>query len=122
MVLLFAALDARVRRWQLPTYNGTKSYQNLLVEVYGMVTATGGSTYRINVDSQLQLDPFDFVDSGYYSCSSGYTNLRNGGGGYWQLNAYTEPYSRDLLFYSTYLNPQYVNEKGYGMALRCLVR
>ena len=124
MVLPSAALSASLC-WQLPTYDGTKSYQNLLVGVYGMVSY-GLINYGKydKADSQIQSTPLDLIRSGTYSYTSGYINNRSDEGHYWQPIVYSEFNVRYLSFYVTLLYPQDGGwyHKGYGMPLRCLVR
>ena len=118
---LFAALIARVPR-QLPTYDGTKSYQNLLVGVYGGQESKG-NLFTTNSDSIIHFQPIAFIRGGNYNCSSGsINNLLSSFGTYWESRAYLT----DLAWYFnlnfTTLDSQAGSPKGNGYSLRCLVR
>ena len=103
--------------WQLPTYDGTKSYQNLLVGVYGGVN--DGS----NRDSIIQQKPINLIHNGFYDYDSGGIGGRNNVGYYWRPSSVSADNARSLYFHSTYLSPLgYGNDKGLGFSLRCLVR
>ena len=104
---------------QLPTYDGTKSYQNLLVEVYG---GTDGYLLDSNLDVIIQNNPISFIRSGRYYYGSGSIVDRSNESFYWGLIPVSDTYARYLYFYSTYLNPQSSNYKGNGFSFRCLVR
>ena len=120
MATLFAALSASPLLflcWQLPTYDGTKSYQNLLVEVYGMVTSN-----RANYDTEIQQNPLNFIRSGNYGYSSGDVSNRSIRGIYWLPRIESANSARFLYFYSTHLYAADNYDKGSGYSLRCLVR
>ena len=88
-----------------------------------MQTATGGSTYRINTDSQLQLSPFNFIRSGYYYYSDGNIITRNDNGYYLGSNPdAVTTHTKSLVFSAASLSPQNANYRSNGMTLRCLVR
>ena len=120
LVWLFAALSASLC-WQLPTYDSTKSYQNLLVEVYGGQESNGTIGRTINSDSVIQFSSISFIRSGYYSYSSGGISVRDSNGYLWELEAVLTIAARILYFNSTYLYPQNTTYKGSGFPLRCLV-
>ena len=106
----------RQGHWQLPTYDGTKSYQNLLVEVYGISESYSAVGVKINSDSSIQFPPFNFIRSGFYIYSSGQTNFA------WRGSFWYSTISVDLLFNSDTLRTQDSSAKGFGLTLRCLVR
>ena len=106
---------------QLPTYDGTKSYQNLLVGVYGTQTSTSTVT-TINSDSILQLSPTSFIRNGRYNHDSGRALYFNERGNYWQSESYSITHARDIVFFATTLNPRDGTYMGVGLSLRCLVR
>ena len=106
---------------QLPTYDGTKSYQNLLVGVYGGVDSNG-ELLESHLDAVIHNKPLNSVRGGYYERSNGGINVRNGRGYYWRLDSSSDNSAGHLLAYSTYFNSQNAHFKGHGMALRCLVR
>ena len=114
LVFPFAALDARVSR-QLPTYNGTKSYQNLLVEVYGIDMGSGKKDYY------LQIKPTNLIRGGLYNYGSGGITNDKYSGFYWESRSYTIIYAWSLYFSYGGLNSQNGNNKGMGFSLRCLV-
>ena len=104
---------------QLPTYSGTKNYQNLLVEVYG--GTTGSDWPSTKLDAIIQNDPINLIRSGLYG--SGSISYRNTDGDYWQSKVTNTSYVMRLFFYSTGLGPQDESgAKGRGFPLRCLVR
>ena len=104
---------------QLPTYDGTKSYQNLLVGVYG---GTYGNLADSHIDTMVYNKPVNFDRGGHYYRGSGYIISRNGSGFYWQTQATTNTYGRYLNFSLSVLTPHPVSDKGYGFSIRCLVR
>ena len=107
---------------QLPTYDGTKSYQNLLVGVYGMEST--GTTVKLRYDTELQQNPLDFIRSGSYSYISGNINARDSSGYYWESRAGSITNTWRMRFDSIYFGAQYLNygDKGNGLSVRCLVR
>ena len=107
--------------WQLPTHNGTKSYQNLLVGVYGG-QESNTTLETINSDSITQLLPFSFAHSGRYSYSTGVLSSRGSYGYYQKAAAHSAVSISSTNFTSTSLNPQDTASKGTGTSLRCLVR
>ena len=119
------ALRCLVRwaHWQLPTYDGTKSYQNLLVEVYGGTWNSDWLNWpNANMDAILHNPAINLVRSGYYKYDPGVILHRSSDGDYWQSRVYSETNARGLDFISTRLLPQYSGLKGDGFTLRCLVR
>ena len=100
---------------QLPTYDGTKSYQNLLVEVYG------GKDIGDNRDTIIQNMPANFIRSGNYS-SSGTIVRRNSSGRYWYDQVYTNKTAFGLSFGDTNLDPRVADNRDNGYTVRCLVR
>ena len=108
---------------QLPTYNGTKSYQNLLVGVYGIQVGGSWSAPLHNPDSVMHQSPLNFSRSGYYSCNSGSTNSGRSDGYYHSSRTGSATTMQYLNFNSTYLLPlNNYYERGAGITLRCLVR
>ena len=99
---------------QLPTYDGTKSYQNLLVGVYG------GIDIGNNRDAILRRKPSNFVNAGDYHYN-GYLGGR-GGNNYWLSVTRSSIVAANLYFTSNYFNPQEGYQKGSGFSLRCLGR
>ena len=119
MAWRFAALFARKIRpaRQLPTYDGTKSYQNLLVGVYEMTTSN-----RINYDTEVQRIPLDFIRGGYYWHVNGRISDKTDLGRYWGVVSNSSTSAQSFGFGSVLLDPQHTNGKGVGLFLRCLVR
>ena len=105
---------------QLPTYDGTKSYQNLLVEVYGG-QASGGNNLTINSDSIIQFSPLGFIRGGNYYYASGRISNRNSFGDYWQFGGSDIENAQFSDFGASYLSAQASANKGYGFPIRCLV-
>ena len=103
--------------WQLPTYSGDKSFNNLFVNgdlSYGM--SNSGSTR----DFGLLSAPLSYVRSGYYNWDSTGLGYRGSYGYYWSLRSYSTTYSYSLVFYSSGLGPQNYNSRGHGFAVRCV--
>ncbi|MBQ6570732.1 hypothetical protein IJI02_00065 [Candidatus Saccharibacteria bacterium] len=110
------------RGWQLPTYDTTdpKSYYNLIIRVYG-------GTYRANIsgslaDSILLSQPLSFLRSGNYYWQTASRNDRGSNGFYWESRILSVSNANSLNFYSSYLNPQSSNTRGYGFSVRCVSR
>ena len=99
------------------SHSGTKSYQNLLVDVYGGERTSGASSESFNLDS-----PFNFTRTGYYNITAGDLTSESLAGSFWENEIYYENHARLLRFYRNELIPQYANGKGYGFSLRYLVR
>ena len=118
MAILFAALSASLC-WQLPTYSGTKSYQNLLVEVYG---GTEVYNFKGNFDSLAQLTPMNFARSGVYNGSAGSTSHTTSAGRYVQARVNSKGDFMTLTFFDNYMQLGFPYNKGYGFSLRCLGR
>ena len=103
--------------WQLPTYSGDKSFNNLFVNgdlSYGM--SNSGSTR----DYGLLSAPLSYVRSGYYYWNSTGLNNRGSLGYYWSLRSSNTTYSDYLSFNSSYLGPQNSSNRGNGFAVRCV--
>ena len=78
---------------------------------------------RSNYDTEVQIDPLNFIRSGGYRYDSGSINGRSNDGNYWESTPSSTIFAGNLNFYFTTLNPQkYTTAKGYGFALRCLDR
>ena len=113
------------RGWQLPTYDTTdpKSYYNLIVRVYG-----GNNRPYANrldgtlADSILLSQPLSFLRSGYYHWQTASRNYRGSDGRYWESRIASVTLANYLYFYSSSLNPQYGNFRGYGFSVRCVSR
>ena len=107
---------------QLPAYDGTKSYQNLLVEVYGMQIGGAWATPLLNADSSVQLNPVNLTSNGSYSSSSGSISGYNSEGYYSQSRVYSDINIIVSRFTHVFLLPQNALAKGNGFTVRCLVR
>ena len=110
--------------WQLPTYSGTKSYQNLLGEVYG-ITSENRDWQIWNgsyMGTTLQGIPISFILNGIYSHDTGSINNLNSYGYYSESNSSSTIYSYMLRFYSTGINTLGISPRGTGQSLRCLIR
>ena len=104
---------------QLPTYDGTKSYQNLLVGVYGIAWNSNWKEWNeTHMDAPPQQKPISFIRSGWYS--SGNIGRLSTDGYYWHLRANSDITVSISWFVSAALYPQGTNGKGYGHSLRCL--
>ena len=108
--------------WQLPTYDGTKSYQNLLVEVYGIISYASIGYYS-KADSQVQSTPLNIVRNGNYRHNYGDIAARSSNGYYWYPEVLSSTSGRDILISETAtVIIARGNSKGDGISLRCLVR
>ena len=111
--------EQKPTHWQLPTYDGTKSYQNLLVGVYGVTWNSDWLNWnKSNIDVALQRNPINIIRSGRYSSSL--IQFGTLGGYYWQSIAAANNAAGNLAFYEYYLFPEMAYSKDYGMTLRCL--
>ena len=107
--------------WQLPTYDGTKSYQNLLIGVYGETWNSNWQNWDdSHKDTVLQQEPTNLIRGGRYY--SGNIATRNNEGYFWTYQSILAADSGSLRFHSTALYPSNANAKGHGFSLRCLVR
>ena len=96
----------------------TKSFTNLINTSYSMKNCT--SNCESNQDSGILSNPLSFLRSGYFHWSDADLYSRGGGGFYWSLRSANTTYSSSLLFYDTYLYPQYSYARGNGFAVRCV--
>ena len=71
-------------------------------------------------DFGLLSAPLSYVRSGDYRYYSTELFVRGSFGYYWSLRSSNTTYSNSLGFYSSYLNPQNYNNRGYGFAVRCV--
>ena len=113
------------RGWILATYDGNKSYYNLISSVY---RSTNGKSYIANdggtknADTSLLYSPLSFLRSGYYYWESASRDNRSSLGGYWESRSYSSITARLLYFLSTHLYPQDYDVRGYGFSVRCDAR
>ena len=104
-------MEGRKKSWQLAGYDGKGSYKYLM-DTYNMT----------DNDAGIQSAPLSFLRGGDFGWSSGNLYNRCSDGYYWESRVYSSSHGYSLYFYSTSLNPQYYNTKGYGRSLRCIVR
>lgn len=69
-------------------------------------------------DAENFMNKYNFSKNGYYNYVNGDIRLQGSGGYYWESNAYSTTYARNLYFNSTYLFPQYYNYKGSGFSVK----
>ena len=81
-----------------------------------------GNDYFRNADTAVLSFPLSFIRSGYYYWNNGGLHLRTYRGYFWSSYASSVTSSRFLFFYGGVLYPQYVGNKGYGFAVRCVAR
>ena len=79
-----------------------------------------GDTTEDNRDSGILSNPLSFLRSGIFYWSSADPYDRGGSGYYWSLRSATTTHSCNLNFGSTGLNPQNLNDRGNGYAVRCV--
>ena len=65
---------------------------------------------------------FYFLRTGYYSLSDGYINARVTIGHWWSDAVRTNSQAHNLTTYTEYVIPEYTDPRGYGFAVRCVVR
>ena len=99
----------------LLSYSGIKSYQNLLVDVYGGTSTWGARNVFV------QMTPLSFAMSGHYYWLYGGIDYQAMRSLFWTqaYASYTDAYYRYVT--DTYFST-YSIAKAEGMSLRCLVR
>ena len=100
-------------------YSGTKSYQNLLVDVYGGTGFYDGLRYTPNVSTIAQNGAMRFTYPGIYYGSDPHNQTYNGY--FWTNYGEGNSSARYLDLSSTVLLPYNIRSKGEGYAIRCLV-
>ena len=105
--------------WRLPGSSGEDSYSELFQKY---TSHSAWDTIPANADTAVQINPLNFLRSGYYNYDSGSLNYRTSRGYYWSGHYYSITNSHLLDFYSTRLYPQVGYDRGYGYSLRCLAR
>ena len=65
---------------------------------------------------------FNFLRTGLYGPSYGFINVRVAAGYWWSTTAGSDVYGHYLATSPTYVNPQGNYYRGYGVAVRCVVR
>ena len=105
--------------WMLPTYDGNKSYYNLITNVYGGINRNPALS-NSQADGYILQQPLSFLRSGNYSWESASRNSRGSYGHYWESRFYSSTSSYYLSFSSTDLYPQNDNYRGRGISVRCL--
>ena len=89
--------------WRLPTYSGTYSYQTLY------------NSY--NSATKWEQYPATFLRVGYFdSGSQGDASY----GDYWSASVYNANYAYSMYYYTSFVNPQYGNDKYLGFSVRCV--
>ena len=104
--------------WMLPTYDGNKSYYNLIINVYGGIEIANISNSQ--ADEYILNNPLSFFRSGHYRWESASRSYRGSRGNYWESHIASNTYSNYLGFTSTNLAPQRGNNRGYGFSVRCV--
>ena len=99
--------------WRLPSKEGNKSYQNLLINSYNTPT---------NSDAALLAMPLSFVRAGYYYSGDGSFYNQGGNGVLWSSTVYSSGFTYLLRFRDSNVYPQYNYGRGYGGSVRCVVR
>ena len=97
-------------------YSDTKSYQNLLVDVYGGENSYFAST---SFSSSVLRSPIQLGYGNIYRFYDGNFNYSNGS--YWLSVVANNTRAHFLYFYSGYLRAINAYDKGAGMPIRCLV-
>ena len=73
------------------------------------------------MNAEIHLSPTSAIRGGYYSYNLGKTTDADYGM-FLTAHAYSSIYMYSSGFFSTYLSPQYLTDKGLGYSLRCLGR
>jgi len=66
--------------------------------------------------------PLNFLRTGYYNRSDGNVNVRVTRGFWWSTTAGSNAYGLNLATNPTVVDPQNNYYRGYGFAVRCVVR
>ena len=104
------------RGWRLPPNDGANSYQNLLFTSYGLKNDRASST-------KMQGSPLDFNFAGFYRCVDEQTYYMDDIGHYWSSTVGPIGSVYILHLYSSgRVNPQAVEDKAYGLSVRCVAR
>ena len=102
--------------WQLPSYSGTKSYQNLLVDVYGGVENVPNGSIAAIIPINFTLSGAYYYDSGNHKLSEVDSTMWTRSRDYIKSGQPYEFGSTDKSFGKTH-----DGSWGFGFALRCLV-
>ena len=101
--------------WQLPQNAGTKSYENLLFDTYGLGSNSASFT-------TMQNAPFSFPLSGNYGYYNGSLVNQGSGGRFWSSTADSTSGAHGLFFDSSYVYPQNYSSKALGYSVRCVAQ
>ncbi len=102
--------------WRLPSSTGSRSYYDLINNVYGLTSSAANAT-------KLRADPFNFVLNGYYRTASTSGMVSQGSiGGIWSTTPVVNNTANAYQFYITTssFNTQNANSKGLGYSIRCV--
>ena len=99
--------------WRLPSKEGNKSYQNLLINSYNTPT---------NSDAVLLAMPLSFIRAGLYYPGGGSFSSQDSDGLLWSSAVYSSDYTYLLSLDGSTVYPQDSNYRGYGSSVRCVVR
>ncbi len=99
--------------WRLPSKEGNKSYQNLLINSYNTPT---------NSDAALLAMPLSFIHAGLYYPGGGSFSSQDSDGLLWSSAVYSSDYTYLLSLDGSTVYPQDSNYRGYGGSVRCVVR
>ena len=103
-----------------PSHSDTKSYQNLLVDVYG---GEDGNYDGANLGNIPLLNTFSYMRTGRFLYTSGKIENAGAYGFYLESEANSDKKFESFVSKTDYLSPQNTHyAKGNGFSLRCLVR
>ena len=109
------------RGWRLPANSGDKSFQNLMVTVYQLLTTPG--TGNASARDKLLKKPFSYAYSGFYEFINGNIYLQNNDLYLWGSEAQDTTIAHRLYVSSdTSVMPQNNGRKPYGFSVRCVNR
>ena len=106
--------------WRLPPNSGDKSFQNLTVTVYKLLTTPGNG--NASAGNALMKNPFSYTYSGGYYWTAG-SIYSGSNAAFWSSEAYATTDARALHFNSNgYVHPQHGHNKPNGLSVRCVLR
>ena len=107
----------RISGWHLPSSTGTGSYTTLVQNYVGRESASGVD----NIHTTVSIPIFSFVRSGFYNHNGNLVG-QSSNGAYWLSMLTGKDIAGNLRFISTLLSSRSNDDRGHGLALRCLAR
>lgn len=107
--------------WELPRNTGDKSWNNLIITTYKLIT-TQGDQGNVTANDKLHQNPFSLPYSGDVSYQSGAVVHQGSLGSFWSAAAVSAVRAHHLSFNGTYTWPQGAPYKTFGYSVRCVLR